>query len=243
MIEPPVLKRLLPLFLLLISSTVQAESGAYGVELIVFSNLAVAAEPTPVEDLRSFSHFPALEESNLPDDLIAIEDKSPLMDGVWRRLRSSKGYRPLVFAAWQQNRTDYYPPMRIHDDLVLGTILNPPTKIMVVDLAAEDPLAAYRSTFYRIDGTVQLRRSRFLHLYLDLEYRDTQSSTNEPPGTQEQASFFSNQDSDSSILEPDAIKKVFHLKQNRQIRTGKLQYFDTPFFGVLVLVTSIAAES
>lgn len=242
MIEPPVLKRLLPLFLLLISSTGLAESGAYLVEVIVFRNLAVSADPAPVEDLRSFSQFPALEESNLPDDLIAIADKSPQMDGVWRRLRSSKGYRPLVFAAWQQNRTDYYPPLRIHDDVVLDTILNPPARIMVADLAAEDPLAAYRSTLYRIDGTVQLRRSRFLHLYLDLEYRETPPDSIAPPSGQGQAGFFGADNAGIPDPGTDAVKEVFHLKQNRQIRTGKMQYFDTPFFGVLVLVTPVAEE-
>ena len=32
---------------------------------------------------------------------------------------------------------------------------------------------------------------------------------------------------------------VFALKQNRQITTGRMQYFDTPYLGVLVYVTSI----
>jgi len=109
---------------------------------------------------------------DLPDDLNIILAKSTRMDDVWRRLRSSEGYRPLVYTSWEQNRTDYYPPMRIHDTQIIDTQLRPPTNILVADLAAQDPLAAYRSVFYRIDGGVQLRRSRFLHLYLDLEYRE-----------------------------------------------------------------------
>jgi hypothetical protein len=40
----------------------------------------------------------------------------------------------------------------------------------------------------------------------------------------------------------DTVHGVFALKQNRQIRTGELQYFDTPYFGVLVLVSAIAAN-
>lgn len=230
------MKRYLPLCLLLLSSAVLAESGAYRVELIIFRNLAVNVEPVPQDELRSFSQFPSLEEADLPDDLVAIVEKSSYMDGVWRRLRSSKGYRPLVFAAWMQNRTDYYPPMRIHDEMVLDTDLRPPTEVMIADLAAEDPLGAYRSTFYRLDGTVQLKRSRFLHLYLDLEYRET------PPASETKASFFNTQEAHEPGPEEETGYEVFHLKQNRQIRTGQMQFFDTPFFGALVYVTPVAAS-
>jgi hypothetical protein len=101
---------------------------------------------------------------------------------------------------------------------------------MVADLAAEDPLAAYRSTFYQLEGSVQLRRSRFLHLFLDLEYRlaaptDTGVDMNFFPDTNDSKKF-----------------AIYTLKQNRQVRTQQWQYFDTPYFGALVLVSAIAPE-
>ncbi len=244
------MKRLLPL-LLLMSSAVLADSGAYRVEVIVFRNLAVTAEAAEVETLRSFSAFPALEvpvlpvrqpvgfanepaevketeppRFDLPDDLHVISEKSPVVDDAWRRLRGSNNYRPLLYAAWEQNRTDYYPPMRIHDQQLIETQLRPPSRFMVADLTAPDPLAAYRSAFYQLDGSVQLRRSRFLHLFLDLEYREP---VLQQPGV--------------GALSPARDKyRVFEIKQNRQIRTGHMQYFDTPQFGVLVLVTAIDSE-
>lgn len=241
------MKRLLPLLLLLISSAATAESGAYRVEIIIFQNIGVAADPNPVDGLRSFSRFPALEESNLPDDLVVIEQKSGDMNNVWRRLKSSRAYRPLLFAAWQQNRTDYYPPMRLHDDMVLDEQLRPPTNIMIADLAAEDPLAAYISTFYRLDGTVQLRRSRFLHLYLDLEYREA------VPQDETQASLLTvgnvgypglsgDEELDHGDDDPGLEYNVYTLRQNRQIRTGRMQYFDMPYFGALVYVSAIDSE-
>jgi len=229
------MKRLLPILLFFLSAAALAESGAYRVEIIVFQNLAVIADGVQVEEFRSFSKFPALLEADLPDDLTAADQKSAYMDGVWRRLRSSKGYRPLLFAAWQQNRTDYYPPMRIHDEMLVDQQLRPPTHIMIADLAAEDPLGAYLSSFYRLDGTLQLRRSRFLHLFLDLEYREEISQ----PGSDTQASFFSIKD---PALSDSAAYNIYSLQQNRQIRSGQLQYFDTPYFGALVLVTAIAGE-
>jgi len=182
---------------------------------------------------------PQERTGHLPDDLFIINDKSTHMDGVWRRLRGSPGYRPLMYTAWEQNRTDYYPPMRLHDEQLIDVQLRPPTAIMIADLAAADPLAAYRSAFYRIDGTVQLRRSRFLHLFLDLEYRDMS------PRPDPQPSFFGVTDTGIDAATQNSGQNngpyhVFSLKQNRQIRTGIVQYFDTPWFGALVFVTAIS---
>lgn len=272
------MKRLIPL-LLLLSSAALAESGAYRIEVIVFRNLDATAEPEKVVALRSFSHFPDLENnkttavetqagsagdiytpprSDLPDDLQVITEKAFRMDDAWRRLRSSKGYRPLLYASWEQNRTDYYPPMRIHNQTGIDSQLRAPTNIVIADLAAEDPLAAYRSTFYQLDGSIQLRRSRFLHLFLDLEYREDASSI--LPGL----GFFTGNDQESREEElpaesgtgllgrnnvqtetgtdDNAMQRVFRLKQNRQIRSNRMQYFDTPYFGVLVLVSAIGAK-
>jgi len=230
------MKRLLPLLLLLASPMVSAESGTYRVEIIVFENLAAATDVIPVEvnEFRNYARFPAVLDGDLPEDLIALQQKSDYMDGVWRRLRSSRGYKPLVFTAWEQNRTDYYPPMRVHDEIVLDQELRAPTNIMIANLEDEDPLAAYVSTFYRLDGTVQLRRSRFLHLFLDLEIR--QDTT--PIGVQ--SSFFANEELQN--IEADRQRSVIPLQQNRQIRSGRLQYFDTPSFGVLVFVTALRAN-
>ena len=263
------MKRLLPLLLLLLSSATLAESGAYRVEVIVLRNLAVIAEAFDVGELRSFSQFPDLiavepdtslitpapapvqaeqvaspdlESSyfgrpDLPDDLKPVLEKGTEMNEAWRRLRSSSDYRPLTYSAWEQNRTDYYPAMRVRNDQLIDTQLRSPTPVMIADLTAEDPLAAYRSNFYQLDGSVQLRRSRFLHLYLDLELREPKPQSVRVPGLlAEQTSQLEVETSNN------AAYGVFTLKQNRQIQTGRMQYFDTPHFGVLVLVTAIAPE-
>lgn len=252
--------RLLPLLLLLFSSAILAESGSYRVEVIVFRNLLAAVELNEVLELRSFSEFPdpgdtgqveslpagVADESatvlsgvlrgNLPDDLSIVTQKSNVMDSAWRRLRSSQDYRPLVYTAWDQNRVDYYPPIRIHNEQVIDTQLRPPTPVMVADLTSEDPLAAYRSTFFQIDGSLQLRRSRFLHLFLDLELREQNGNS------VVEADFLSaadaQPDSGSDMVEP-GVYGAYVLRQNRQITTGKMQYFDTPYFGALVYVSSI----
>lgn len=260
------MNRLLPLLLLFFSSAVLAESGAYRVEVIIFRNLLVSADATEIDELRSFSRFPDLEEArlpadsvqsspeepspdlprelakvllnDLPDDVQVVFDRGTYMDDVWRRLRSSEGYRPLAYGSWEQNRVDYYPPMRIHDQQVIDTQLRSPSNIMIADLTAEDPLAAYRTSFYRLDGSVQLRRSRFLHLFLDLEYREDIVPNDTEAGTASSHNFLT-----GALQNPVAgpMYRSYTLKQNRQVRTNQMQYFDTPFFGALVFVTSIAA--
>ena len=265
------MKRLLPFLLLILSSAALAESGAYRVEVIIFRNLAVAAEAVRAEELRSFSHFPDLQKpaplidlttevaeepaavmagelpvdlpaptrDDLPSDLHVVTQKGPAVDDAWKRLRGSRDYRPLLYAAWEQNRTDYYPPMRVHNQQIMDTRLHPPTTIMVADLTMDDPLAAYRSSFYQLDGSVQLRRSRFLHLFLDLEYRE------EPPQLVSNPGFLSENTPGTETVtdnESSTDHRVFGLKQNRQIRTGQMQYFDSPYFGALVLVTALKAE-
>ena len=261
------MKRLLFFLLLLTSSVSLAESGAYRVEVIIFRNLLVAAEAAGVNELRNFSHYPDLEDTrppkepvetptneltpelpdelaeivrdDLPDDLQVVSDRSTYMDDVWRRLRSSEGYRPWVYASWEQNRVDYYPPMRIHDQQIIDTQLRPLSHIMIADLTVEDPLSAYRSNFYQLDGSVQLRRSRFLHLFLDLEYREESAQTNTQASFPASYDFLTGAEQETS---DSSEYGVFTLKQNRQIRTNQMQYFDTPYFGALVLVTTITAE-
>jgi len=172
------MKRLLPFLLLLVSTASVAESGAYRVEVIIFRNLLVTPDATEIDELRSFSNFPDLRDTrppeeqrkspadettpgasddlvfvprnDLPDDVQVVFDRGTYMDDVWRRLRSSEGYRPLVYASWEQNRVDYHPPMRIHDEQIIDTQLRPMSHIMVADLTAEDPLSTYRSILYRL---------------------------------------------------------------------------------------------
>lgn len=254
------MKRFLPLLLLAASTAALAESGAYRVEVIVFRNLSASAEMVAAPELRGFSQVPDLQAGeptqdpaaqpadvqsgslqeepaqimldNLPDDLRLLTEKSTTMDGVWRRLRSSQAYRPLLYAGWQQNRVDYYPPIRIHDEQVIDKQLRPPTHIVVADLATPDPLAAYRSVFYQLDGSLQLKRSRFLHLFLDLELREPMQRAGAGPAALEPVETAPVTGGDTSAY------GIFALKQNRQINTGEMQYFDTPHYGALVYVTA-----
>ena len=67
------MNRFLPLFLLLVSTAVVAESGAYRVEVIVFRNLLAGNDPAERAELRSFSEFPDLNDfGNLEDTALSL---------------------------------------------------------------------------------------------------------------------------------------------------------------------------
>jgi hypothetical protein len=76
-------------------------------------------------------------------------------------------------------------------------------------------------------------------LYLDLEYREAK------PQNSVEAGFLDRNDLQAEpgtlVTEPD-VYGVYELKQNRQISTEQMQYFDTPFLGALVYVTRIQPE-
>lgn len=235
-----------------------AESGRYRIEVLVFMHLDSLAEPREMDELRAFSAFPELGEWQAPEAPVRLEVMSSLMQDNWRRLRLSGNYRPLLFATWEQSRIDYHPPVRLHDEEVIAEHLHFPHRVAFVDLRSADLFAAYRAPYYRLDGTVQLVRSRFLHLNLDLEYRqdllprplaDPGGAAGPAPGeplpllpgepsaAEEEPRFIQVE------LDPAPGPALVHaLSQSRQVRTDELQYFDTPFLGVLARITATSGE-
>lgn len=102
------------------------------------------------------------------------------------------------------------------------------------------------SLYYQLDGTVSLVRKRFLHLYIDMQQRALAlppqplegglsllaSSPNElesTPSDEQQAA------------EPDRYN-VFDFKQNRQVKTARMEYFDGPVLSVLAYITPVVPD-
>lgn len=241
----------------------QAEVGGYRVEVIIFQNLLADVDAVEIDSLQSFANVPGLQDQSLPDALEVLTDRSRRMEGVWQRLRNSKGYRPLVYTSWVQNNIDYYPPFRIHDEVIIDTQIRSPGNIVVANLAAQDPLKAYRNNFYRLDGSAQLRLSRFLHINLNLEYRVPAAARAQQSLVFEQSDVGTGTATElagpgrlpgadladaSTVPATDPASRdlaaydIYRLKQGRQVKTDRLQYFDSPWFGALVLVIPIAAE-
>lgn len=224
----------------LLSTSLWAEAGSYRVELLVFTHLEAEAEPLEIAQLRSFTEVLDLDAPGLPGEPFAVNAMSPTMEDLWRRLRLSATYRPVLFHAWQQNRVDYHPPVRVHDDEVLAERLHFPGDIAYVDLRQPDMFAAYRIRYHRLDGSAQLRRSRFLHLDVDLELRAVLGLPDAPPADEPLPPPVAEQPTPQALPEPPpGPAQVHRLQQSRPVRTGELHYFDGPYFGLLARVMTI----
>ena len=196
------------------------------------------------------------------DGLTHIGTMSEQMAGVWRNLRLSSDYRPEVYLSWEQPAEGSFPSLRLHNQEIIRvdddhadlrfdslsdepmiSVPNPenPLEELVFprpepeffnyDLATgilesaplPDPVEQFT-----LDGEIKLRRSRFLHIDLDVEYRQPTPATVAgilgPPLQLEHLGY-----------------EVQPLKQSRQVRTGRMEYFDSPVLGALVWVTGIDA--
>jgi hypothetical protein len=242
------------------------ESGAYRIEVLVFRYTDSETLGLRREQISDFPNAWRLFE---PRTVLIPEDPAPLgvvsdqMRSAWNRLERTTDIEPLFIQTWEQSRIDYHPPVRVHDDQVLATRIHIPGHLAYVDLQEADLFRPYRQSWYRLDGTVQLRRTRFLHLDLDLEFRTELL----PPAEPEQDVAVTSEDPVPEIdrtlplleapywnppvplTEPIDVPPVpvpgallHRLKESRQIRSGELLYFDTPYLGVLARVTATIGE-
>ncbi len=213
--------------------------------------------------------FPDEDQPEEPwADVIAVESMSDVMLEAWRRLRLSALFRPEQYLSWEQSADEPFPSLRIHDLEVL-LIDDPYADLRETDAievekegktvvftdrgyklpgnniepaggeSAEDPELPEPTLFYRIDGTVMLRRLRFLHLGLDLELRqavfDEQLPTPAPSVSGETESGKPELPLPTSFL-------IHKLKQSRQVKSQRMEYFDSPVLGVLAWITSFELE-
>lgn len=251
------------LFIILLNiDPVSAQDTRYRVELLVLTHLDHDQEPLESKFLEDYSpatdfltppeeseaeleeqeseeegtnagaetEIPSEAEEPDPNALIHIEEMSEVMQEAWRRLRLSAPFRPEQYLSWEQGREEPFPTLRVHD-LEAVMVVDPyaELRLELLDQALPDP-----TMYYRLDGTVSLKRKRFLHLELNLQLReavwDDESLVMADIGTPETEAPLP-----SSFL-------VQNLQQSRQVKTGRMEYFDGPVLSVLAFITSIEAE-
>lgn len=260
---------ILIIILVTTSAAAAQERTAYRVELLVLRHLDSFSEALPMTELPDLSGLldlraqsdrdaPALAEdpfylgaadSELPPpvgpfpdqrapwaDIVLLEQRSERMNTVWRNLRLSSEFRPEVFLAWEQSAEGPFPELRVHNEEVLW-IEDPHAALRISGPAyvfhyvlergelgmAPIPEPIYH---YALDGSVRLRRSRFLHFDLDLAFRSLAPGA--LPGM-----------SGPPLRGDLGVFEVHRLRQSRQVRTERMEYFDSPVLGALLWVTQI----
>jgi len=185
-----------------------------------------------------------------PNALVHIEEMSEVMRESWRRLRLSAPFRPEQYLSWEQGRDEPFPALRVHDlevimvddpyaelrlELLEQELDNPVEALgEEEDEEDEEPGLPDPTVYYRLDGAVTLKRTRFLHLDLNLQLREAYWDEENPavvaiPAPEQEAP------------RPTAFL-IHELQQSRQVKTGRMEYFDGPVLSVLALITSIEAE-
>jgi hypothetical protein len=221
----------------------------YEVELLIFANRDPAAltEETwpPLDGYPDVSAARPLAPpaGALPVDYPAFQllpSSGLRLEGARRALLRSPDYRPLLHVAWRQPGygRSRAQSVHLHDEVYVPAepipdpVLSPGPGLAPgpqgdggagVQVYPLEDRAPHRVMVPALDGTVSLHRSRYLHLGVDLVYREQGRSADA---------------ADTPI--GDGRLYSFRLAESRRMRSETLHYLDHPGFGVLALVTPVA---
>lgn len=140
------------------------------------------------------------------------------LGNAWDRLVQLDAYQPLMHTAWIQ-----------------PTLEKENTAALPLRRLGDPPL--------RLEGTISLYLSRFLHMVVDLSLE--QKSPVRMTATQERIRYYSDNQSRASLsFDPRFVTpSVFYrIEEDRIVRNNELRYFDHPKFGVLAKITRIEEE-
>ncbi len=232
-----IIKYVFVLLFLIFSHTVSAASW-YQIEVIVFDRLIpnLDGEQWQNEEYKIRDNMIELQPGdavlNSEPDLVPfmiLDKKRNRMNGVYRVLRLSSEYRPLIHLSWQQPATERRQSRYVHIQKLDGEEALPVAESTRPDETAEEPefLEDLILPDRIIDGSIRIRSGFYLHADIDLSYFNDLPPENKIIRTSEE-SFLGVQE-----------KSVIKLKETRKIKLNELHYFDHPMFGVILQVSRL----
>ena len=234
------MKRMKYIFLiifLIFSHTVSAASW-YQVEVIVFDRLHpnLDGEQWQNEEFKIRDKMLELQPGDTvlnPDQelvpFMILDKKRNRMNGVYRVLRLSSEYRPLIHLSWQQPATERRQSRYVHIQKLDGEEAHPVAASINPDELAEEPefLEDIIIPERIIDGSIRIRSGFYLHADIDLSYFKALPPENKMIRTSEE-SFQNSFD-----------KSVIKLKETRKIKLNEIHYFDHPMYGIILQVSRL----
>lgn len=229
------------------SSSDPEDADWYTVELVVFEQASDRSAPPPDPVVPDTANAVVLEERfsrsaaedvqtgpllPLPDALrfLPAPDGTLTLDEAYARLERSPRYRPILRMAWRQRVGGLRNPVpvRVQGGEELGRLGSDEieTALPASSIRRGVSNTPDSRAIREVDGTVALVRGRFLHLQLDLVFREPGSSL----VTRGVAPAYGN-------AGPYARFPTWHIAERREIRPGELQYFDHRRFGVIAVAT------
>jgi hypothetical protein len=136
------------------------------------------------------------------------------------RLQASPDHEVLSVTNWLQPlaRRNAAPAVRVRDETPVSVAwMTLPTLPFSIDPGVTEP-ERLPSSIYRLDGSVRIRQRQFRHAELNLFWNERAPRTG--PTAPSQIGGF----------------EMHRLHQSRPIQLGRLEYFDSPWLSVLILV-------
>ncbi|MBU6509530.1 MAG: hypothetical protein KGL98_10985 [Gammaproteobacteria bacterium] len=209
----------------------------YDVEVIVFANTDPKAGV-----LESWPADPGVPDWNSAVPLKPAASDLPYMqlpasswrlNSAWAKLKRSSDYAPLLRSAWAQPAIDHASALFVR----VGTASATTAAATAGSLAAA-ATSAPLNTPNTVYGIAKLSTTGpYLHFDLDLVYCGPPAKhliASTAPATSSTAPAASTSPAPATA---EPVCQPYRLKQDRKLDAGKLNYFDNPMFGALVLIT------
>lgn len=217
----------------------------YNVEVIVFRTVDPAAgnnETWPVDPgLPDWNTALPLGPANSIGPAVPYQALSPVneqLDEDWTRLKRSHDYQPLVHVSWTQPALDRATAPTIRIGVPPSALPQPSSHALPVSAvpAATTSTAPLQATLAY--GSAKLSTTGpYLHFDLDLALqgplaKNIWSTTPINAGT-----LAPSPSTAPAVAAPTF--QIYRLRQDRRVDAGKLNYFDDPRFGAIVLITPV----
>lgn len=231
---------LLSTFALLLSVTAHAADEAqrwYDVEVIIFAQNSEQYRNSEVWPIDYGLQNPETTQQLLPPvrssqttpvPFARLSAASLRLGKQAERIKATADMELLLHLGWRQPglAEEKAVAIRIDDTMQAGGQPAPASAAGEPAMGAAPP---------RMEGSLKLVLSRYLHIYTDLIYREPLAGAT-AAFPMEEVDLFS-QAEESYLLPAQPQYQVYHLQQSRRMRSRELHYLDHPLFGMAILVT------
>ena len=218
----------------------------YNVEVIVFRSMDPAAgtgETWPADPgVPDWAAGVPLNPPNSIGPAVPYQALSPVneqLDEDWTRLKRSHDYQPLVHATWVQPALDRAtaPPVRVGVPPSAVPAMTTLTATVAAPAASTGAAPLQATQAY---GTAKLSTTgQYLHFDLDLVLQGSPARNNWSTAGISTVAMTAPGTAQAPAVAAPPVFQLYRLRQDRRVNAGKLNYFDNPLFGAIVLITPV----
>ena len=189
---------------------------------------------------------------------VLLRDTSLPLDSEYQSITRSRLYEPLLHVAWRQPGLAREQAVPVHIFTGMDIPPSPTPAVSDGDTEAAGAVLDGPQAPLRLDGTVKVILSRYLHVETDLVYRHRITVQEADPFVDNLADVVAPvavgddahgpapvEDLSAPVASetpvPSVVKQTrmqaFRMQQSRRMRSGEIHYLDHPMYGVIVTLT------